>query len=119
MENKKRYQCSRGLHKPYIAKAQINPQQQAMIYAFIVEKTKDKEKIHLNEIENEYRGTINILSSELGQADIKAIKEYILEIFLDNREKFKIEYKIDWGKIRNKIFNKKWKKGGKRCRQIK
>lgn len=115
MQNKKRYQCSRGLKRPIETRQKITRAEHGQIANFIMEYAKkDKKgnkKIYFDTYKNDYRGQINVLVVEVeGQAK-NVIKTITDIIYNDNRYKMSRNINVKWGKIRHIIFNKLWECG--------
>ena len=110
MENKKRYQCSRGLKRPIERKQKMTRSEYGQVSNFIMDYAKkDNEgnkKIHFESYTNEYRGEINVLVVEVGLQAKNVLKTIIELIYQDNRDKMKHDYKINWGKLSNMLWNK-------------
>lgn len=100
MINKKRYTCSRGLHRPYTRKLKMERQEATILAQYLFQKTEKKESIYFKEYENEYRGQVQIIVVELPKEKIEDLKEYLDLRFKGDMEYYKQEYFIDWEKIR-------------------
>ena len=100
MENKKRYTCSRGLHRPFTRKLKMETQEATMLAQYLFQKTEKKENIYFKEYENEYRGQVQIVIVELPESEIRHLKQYLDLRFSKDMEYYKQEYFIDWEKIR-------------------
>lgn len=100
MENKKRYTCSRGLHRPFTRKLKMETQEATMLAQYLFQKTEKKESIYFREYENEYRGQVQIVIVELPESEIRHLKQYLDLRFSGDMEYYKQEYFIDWEKIR-------------------
>jgi len=100
MENKKRYTCSRGLHRPYTRKLKMERQEATMLAQYLFQKTEKKENIYFKEYENEHRGQVQIVIVELPESEIRHLKQYLDLRFGGDMEYYKQEYFIDWEKIR-------------------
>lgn len=111
MVNKKRYQCSRGLYKPLERKLKITRVEWSMYITYLIDNAKiDKEggKItYFKEINNEHRGQINILVSEVWGDSLKRLKAILEGHYNVNRIMQSQEYNPDWKHLSNILFNKK------------
>lgn len=114
LTNKKRYQCSKGLIKPYNAKLKLNGYEWKEFTRYIVEYAQcDKDgnkEVYFNSIENEHRGQINILVATVTQKQVQALKHQISLIYTENRIKNTIQYKPKWGVIKNALWDRNWNK---------
>lgn len=98
--NKKRYNCSRGLLRPFIRKLDMDIPTMDILYKFLL-KEKVKNSIpYYKEYYNEHRGNIQILSIEVNKKVIKDIKDFLNLLVGGNMEKYKREKVINWEKIK-------------------
>lgn len=115
MENKKRYQCSRGLKRPFESKQKMTNTEYGQIINFIGEYAKldqeGKKKIHFGTYNNEYRGEINVLVVEVAGKAKSVLKTILNAIYKDNREKMKQNYNVNWGELKRILFDKLWRTG--------
>lgn len=100
--NKKRYNCSRGLFRPFTRKVDIDNPTIGLLYQYLIDnrKAKDEENIYFKEYYNEHRGNIQILSLEVNRKVIKDIKQFLNLLVVGDIEKYKIEKIINWEKIK-------------------
>lgn len=106
MENKKRYYCSRGLHRPDIIRLELPESVQEEIEEYLSKNLKEymkdgqaKKYIYKAEYENEYRGKIELTKCRV--KDVKMVKDIANYMKFFN-EQFKVEYKIDWNRLNQK-----------------
>lgn len=98
--NKKRYNCSRGLLRPFIRKLDMDIPTMDILYKFLL-KEKVKNSIpYYKEYYNEHRGNIQILSIEVNKKVIKDIKDFLNLLVGGNMEKYEREKIINWEKIK-------------------
>lgn len=110
MENKKRYQCSRGLKRPIERKQKMNRSEWGQVMNFMMEYAKidqeGKKKIYFDSYNNEYRGEINVFVCEIGGQAKNVLKTIVDLIYQDNRDKMKHNYQIKWSKLSNMLWHK-------------
>lgn len=122
MENKKRYQCSRGLKRPLETKQKMNRAEWGQVMNFMMEYAKidqeGKKKIYFDSYNNEYRGEINVLVCEIGGQAKNVLKTILEVIYKDNRERMSRKLNVNWEKVQNKIlldklelWNRLWRYG--------
>lgn len=112
MENKKRYNTSRGLYKPFKAKLETIQAEREEIYHYLIDSVATRKKINDKgeEIEekglyykkytNEFRGDIEVLVFEIkDKHKLKELKKYIKGIYKHNREMNSHNIKYNWGKV--------------------
>ena len=97
--NKKRYNCSRGLFRPFTRKLDIDNPTMALLYRYLIEHRKE-ENIYFKEYYNEHRGNIQILSIQINENLVKDLKHFIILLADENIDKYKIEEIIDWEKLK-------------------
>lgn len=123
LENKKRYQTSRGLIQPYIRKLKIDRIEWAVITNYIIENAKvdqeGKKEVYFNSINNEYRGEINILVATVTDKEVKQLQSQIELIHKVNRKENTVSYKPKWAVIKDKLFNNQWKERRKEDYKLK
>ena len=106
--NKKRYNCSRGLLRPFTRKIDMDNSDIGLLYQYLIDNRKEKneESIYFKEYYNEYRGNIQILSIEVDEKIIRDFKEYIILLVDKNIEKYQKEKVINWERIKTIRQNK-------------
>jgi hypothetical protein len=109
LENKKRYQCSKGLIRPEETRIETTEQERKAILEIMKEYGKG-EMYHAS-YENEHRGEININSMELSKEGKRVLREFVEYIYRKNNMTQGRQIKPKWGLISNIIFNRLWKAG--------
>ncbi len=109
MQNKKRYQCSRGLKRPIETRQKITRAEYGQVANFIMEYAKKDEegnkKIYFDTYNNDYRGQINVLVVEVeGQAK-NVLKTITDIIYRDNRDSMSRNINVKWDKIKNMLWH--------------
>ena len=111
LENKKRYQCSKGLIRPEETRVRASEMERQAINEIL--KEFGKEKIYIAKYENEHRGEIIIKKIQLSQEGLEVLKEFTEYIYRKNNQVQGKMIKPKWGMINNIIFNRLWKEGKK------
>lgn len=98
--NKKRYNCSRGLLKPFIRKLDMDVPTMDILYKYLLRKRSKDSIPYYREYYNEYRGNIQILSIEVNKKNIKDVKNFLILLTDGDIEKYKREKIINWEKLK-------------------
>lgn len=99
--NKKRYNCSRRLFRPFTRKIDMDNPTMGLLYQYLINNMKNRESVYFKEYFNEYRGNIQILSVEVNPKIIKDVKEFIILLVDKNINKYQREQIINWEKIKS------------------